>query len=259
MPATLTPSTTAPIKITDEQKKLYREQGFFLLERVLPPEHLELVRDEAKYYMDRIHAEMDEKKTDVIGINHRNKRYFIANRYKETGRLTPYMFSDYMAEICRATLGENAYLFHEQYVIKAAEKGLKFSWHQDSGYVGYPHKEYLSCWVALDDMTEANGTVYMLPYDRAGGKDLITHKKDEELNDMVGYFGSDPGVPIICPAGSIAVFSSLCFHRSGANTTANMRRVHLAQYSAEPILNKEGTAVKVFADPILKDGKRVGL
>ena len=41
------------------------------------------------------------------------------------------------------------------------------------------------------------------------------------------------GFGLNVPAGSVAVFSSNCFHRSGANTTQKMRRVYLAQYSAE--------------------------
>ena len=54
-------------------------------------------------------------------------------------------------------------------VIKGAETGMKFSWHQDSGYVNYPdHKPYLTCWCALDDMSEANGTVHLLPFSRSG-------------------------------------------------------------------------------------------
>jgi hypothetical protein len=73
---------------------------------------------------------------------------------------------------------------------------------------------------------------------------------------MVGYFGDDPGVPVIAPAGSIAVFSSVCFHRSGANTTDRTRRVYLAQYSAEPIINLQGK-VSNLAEPVLKDGKKV--
>ena len=73
------------------------------------------------------------------------------------------------AEVCRATLGDTAYLFWEQYVVKGAEAGMKFSWHQDSGYVGYPdHKPYLTCWCALDDMSEENGTVYVMPFSQNG-------------------------------------------------------------------------------------------
>jgi ectoine hydroxylase-related dioxygenase (phytanoyl-CoA dioxygenase family) len=243
--------------ITEEQKRQYQQEGYFILERALPEEHLEILRDEAQNFIDKIHADMDRAGKDVLGSNHRNKRYFIANRYKESARMHEVIFSDVLADICRATLGPEAYLFNEQYVIKAAEVGMKFAWHQDSGYVGHPHRPYLSCWCALDDMTVENGTVYMLPYSRAGTRERVEHVQEAATNDLVGYHGSDPGEPVIVPAGSIAVFSSTCFHRSGANTTKRMRRVHLSQYSAEPILSKDGSKPAILADPFLKNGARV--
>jgi hypothetical protein len=243
--------------VSDEMIKLYNEQGFFILENAIPAEHLELLRAEWDYYLKLIHAEMDRQGKDVLGINHRNKRYFVGNRYRETGRILPVVFSEYMAEICRATLGPDAYMFNEQYVVKAAEVGLKFGWHQDSGYIGHAHRPYLSCWVALDDMSVENGTVFMLPYDRAGTKTRVEHEVDPVLNDRIGYTGNDPGVPVIVPAGSIAVFSSTCFHRSGTNVTSKARRVWLAQYSAEPIMTKDGSKVWACADPFLKNGEVV--
>jgi ectoine hydroxylase-related dioxygenase (phytanoyl-CoA dioxygenase family) len=254
MPSTL----SAPVTITDEQKRQYVNEGYFILEAVLPQEHLEILRGEAQNFIDKIHADMDRQGKDVIGINHRNKRYFISNRYKESPRLREVIFSNLMAEICRATLGPTAYLFFEQYVIKAAEVGMKFAWHQDSGYVGHPHRTYLTTWIALDDMTIENGTIYVLPYSRAGTKDRIEHVAEAGTNDLVGYHGDDPGIPVIVPAGSIAVFSSTCFHRSGANTTSKMRRVYLPQYSAEPIMTKDGTKPWALAEPFLENGQRVG-
>ena len=104
-------------------------------------------------------------------------------------------------------------------------------------------------------MSVENGTVFILPYDRAGGKAVTQHKREDGTNDLVGYFGDDPGIPVICPAGSIAVFSSVCLHRSNPNTTNRMRRVHLAQYSAEPIMNRENTKLWAMAEPFLHDGE----
>jgi len=250
------PASTA-LTITPEQIERFRTEGFFILERVIPDEHLELIRSELDHYIRHVHAEMDRQKTDVLGINHRHKRYFLGNRYRDTGRLIPFLWSDYMAEVCRATLGPEAFLFNEQYVVKCAEVGMKFAWHQDSGYVGHEHRPYLSCWCALDDVSEANGTVYVLPFPRAGTSGIRKHVREEGTNDLVGYHGNDPGVPVIAPAGSIAVFSSVTFHRSGANTTDKPRRVYLAQYSAEPITNREGTGLWGKADPVLKNGQPV--
>jgi ectoine hydroxylase-related dioxygenase (phytanoyl-CoA dioxygenase family) len=245
------------VQITPEQKRSYLEDGFFILERAMPEEHLDLLRSEADNFIDKIHAEMDRQKSDALGINHRNRRYFISNRHRESPRLAEFLYSDLMASICRATLGPEAYLFYEQYVIKAAEVGMKFAWHQDSGYVGHPHRQYVSCWCALDDMRVENGTIYVLPYSRAGTSETVEHVVEAGTNDKVGYHGDDPGIPVIVPAGSIAVFSSTCFHRSGANTTKRMRRVYLAQYSAEPIRGKDGTGLHGLAESFLRNGSIV--
>jgi ectoine hydroxylase-related dioxygenase (phytanoyl-CoA dioxygenase family) len=116
------------------------------------------------------------------------------------------------------------------------------------------HKPYLTCWCTLDAVNEENGTVYILPYSRAGTKDRIEHTR--KGMDLVGYHGDDPGDPVVVPAGSIACFSSVCFHRSGANKSKNMRRIYLAQYSSESIKRPDGTA-SALTEPFLKDGVRV--
>lgn len=231
------------VRITEEQKKQYLDEGFFILKNVIPPEHLELLRAESQFFIERTNAEMDRKGADVVGINHRNNRYFISHPSLERPQLFDFAFSELMAEICRATIGDEAYFFWEQYVIKAAEKGMKFGWHQDSGYVGVeiPHKPYVTCWCALDDMSEANGTAYILPFSRAGTRTVVKHKAEEGSNDLIGYFGEDPGDPVLVPAGSIAVFSSFTFHRSGFNRTNRWRRVYLAQYSGEIVRKLDGT------------------
>lgn len=243
--------------ITAEHIRDYEEKGYFVLESVIPQNHLAVLRSECDRYVGLLEAEMDRQSADVVGINHRSRRYFIANRYKDSPHLAKFIFSDLMAEICRATLGDTAYLFHEQFVVKAAEKGMKFAWHQDSGYVGHPHKPYLTCWCPLDDVTIENGTVYMLPYDRAGTRRMTQHMRESETNDQVGYFGEDPGEPVIVPAGSIACFSSVCFHRSGANTTQKIRRVYLPQYSSEIITHPDSDKPWGLAEPFLRAGMNV--
>ena len=246
------------ISISDEQKEQYRKEGYMILERVIPDDHLRLLQDECAGQIQRMHQRMDDEGADVIGINHRNKRYFVSNCYKERPILRDFLFSDVMAEICKATLGSDAYLFHEQYVVKGKQEGMKFSWHQDSGYVGYPeHKPYLTCWCALDDMSEENGTVHLLPFSRSGIRSWVQHILEDGSNDKVGYFGDDPGISAIVPAGSIVAFTSISFHSSGANTTDRFRRAYLGQYSSEPLLTRAGDALWGNAEPFLKDGASV--
>lgn len=250
-------SLTSASVVSDAHRKAFAEQGFFVLENVVPPAHLQLLRANVARNIARIDAEMERQGVTKLGLNHKDSRYFVGDYAPDDTEIGEFLFSDLMADITRATLGDNVYLFHEQYVVKAAEKGGKFSWHQDSGYVGHDHKPYLTCWITLDNVSEKNGTVYLLPYDRAGTSQRIEHRIDEESNDKVGYFGDDPGDPILAPAGSIACFSSTVFHRSGPNSTDKMRRVYLPQYSVEPIMRADGSALWNLAEPFIVNGQRV--
>ncbi len=245
------------IDIPKEKIEQYEIDGYFILESVIPQKDIELLRTVCKISMDETDAEMDRLGTDVIGLNHRGKRYFCGGMLNKHPRMKDYIFSELMAAICQATLGQNIFLHGDQFVVKSGKTGMKFSWHQDGAYVHNrigDHPECITCWAALDDVNEENGTAYLLPISRFGKREIIEHIKDEVTNDRVGYFGDDPGEPIIAPAGSIAVFSSLTFHRSGPNPTGLMRRVYLTQYSPAPILNKPGGITQYYAEPFLKNG-----
>ncbi len=242
--------------ITETQKQQFQDEGYFVLERCVPREHLDLMRDNCQGFIDAADADMAGKGVDRLGLNAKGKRYFVHNCYQKAPVLGEFIFSDLMAEICRATIGGEANLFWDQYVVKGADKDSSFSWHQDSGYVHLDCPMYVTCWVTLDDVTLENGTVYLLPYSEVGIRSVVNHIRDPRTNDQVGYFGKNPGLPVIVPAGSIAVFSSYVFHRSGPNLTDKLRRVYLPQYASTPIRGREG---KQFgqAVPFLRNGEAV--
>jgi|SRR3954447_15906506 len=233
--------------ITSDHARRFREEGFFVLERVLPERDLDMLRGECQRFIDERDEEMDRLGVDQIDLDRRGSRYFV-HAYGKSPAVERFLACELMVRIARAALGDTVHLFNEQYVVKAAEQGLPFSWHQDGGFIEYAHRPYLTCWIALDDVNETNGTVYLLPYSRAGTREVVEHVRDEATNDLVGYTGDDPGDPLIVPAGSIACFSSTVLHRSGANTTDRMRRVYVAQYSAEPILDADGSGPRMLAE-----------
>ena len=233
-----TATQTTPL-VTQQMLDQYRDEGYFVLERAIAPDDLELLRSGAQFSMDVADQKMDEAGVDRLGISARGKRYFSHMVYQQRPELREFIFGSTMAEICQRVLGPEAYLFWEQYVIKAADPDTTFAWHQDSGYVHEDGPPYLTCWIALDDVTEENGSVYLLPYSRSGIRTYIKHMKIDS-GDEVCYVGSDPGMPVIVPAGSIVCFSSMIIHRSGANLTDRMRRVYLLQYSDQIIMERSG-------------------
>ena len=248
-----------PVAITREQIDRYHEEGYLVLKRAIDDNTLQMLREECSYFMGYMDAVMDAEGRDRQGIHQRGNRYFVSNRYHLSPRLWRFVYGEVMAGVCRAALGPDVYLFNEQWVVKAAETGGAFAWHQDSGYVKNryrqtTHRPYLSCWCALDDVDESNGTVYVLPHSRGGTRAMIMdHVRDAADQDLIGYHGDDPGIPMIVPAGSVVAFTSYNFHRSGPNTTGRARRAYLTQYSAEPILDADG-GLWSQAIPFVRDG-----
>ena len=127
-------------------------------------------------------------------------------------------------------------------------------------------------------MTEETGTVVILPTDRNPPEDdqhrirfkantrpnatehwpAYDHgKKDQSQADLHGYFGSDPGVKILCPAGSIVVFSSLTLHSSLPNRSNALRSALNVQYASTPLMSEDGQSFRHKADPFVVNGKTV--
>lgn len=250
------------MQISNTQREQFKTLGFTIVPNAIDPATLQILREECAYFVGYIDGSMKARGRETYGITHRGKRYFISNRYRQSRHMAEFLYSKLMADVTTAFLGEDVYLFNEQWVVKGPEQGMKFGWHQDSGYVntldpGNTHAPYLTCWCALDDMTEANGTIYVLPHDRVGTRNkVLPHTRQSGSNDLIGYTGDDPGELIEVTAGSIAVFSSTSLHRSTANRTAHQRRAYLAQYSKEPIAHSSGSLWSQ-AVPFIKAGKRV--
>ena len=243
----------------DQQSRQFAEQGYAVFPGALAGEPLEILRAECDAFVAREDARMDALGVDTLGLSHRGKRYFANECQRVAPRLRPILFGDAMAEICRATLGPDAYFFFDQYVVKGPEGGMPFSWHQDSGYVvgngGPPdHAPYLTCWCPLDDATEKNGTVRLIPGSHRNG--ILPHDRQLGSNDLVGAPAEAEGVIVEAKAGDVVAFSSLLLHATGANRSDRPRRVYLAQYTPEAMLDPGTKHLRRNAIPVLRNGER---
>ena len=162
-----------------------------------------------------------------------------------------------MEGIVRDLLGDTVYLSFEQFVVKAAEKGGTFAWHQDSAYVTHAAP-------AVPDLLVYPGrrrrkrTARSPSCPTTGpGRAGCCRTPNWKTTSIWSATGATiPANSVIAPAGSIAIFSSYVLHRSGSNTTPRQRRVYLPQYSSAPVLKEDGTPYYI-AEPFLKDGRNV--
>lgn len=243
------------------QAGIFARDGYAVFPGVLAGDMLDMLRAECDHFVAREDARMDAAGVDTLGLSHRGKRYFANECQRERPSLRRMLFSPLMAAICRATLGPDAYFFFDQYVVKGSDQGMAFSWHQDSGYVvgngGPPdHLPYLTCWCPLDDATVENGTVRVLPGSHRDG--IRPHDQQPGSNDLA-VATDDDGIAIEVPAGSVVAFSSLLLHATGTNRGAAPRRVYLAQYTAEAMLDPGTRHLRRNAIRLLQGGERVGI
>src|SRR3546814_258035 len=249
------------MKISEQQKKQYQDQGFTIIPDFLDSAELEAVRLACNQSIEAVENNMRAQGIKEDRINVLGKKYFINNARETFPELKRIIFNEKTAGICKATIGDNAYLHNEQFVVKMTDTATSFAWHQDSGYSVYQggaeeHKPYVTFWIALDDMSSANGTISVLPYPRSPSRGLIKHVWKNEVNAMVGYDGEDEGDLVEVKAGSLVVFSSFLLHKSGANTTTNPRRSYFVAFTPELFTHADKSkGMYSSGEPLLIEGR----
>jgi ectoine hydroxylase-related dioxygenase (phytanoyl-CoA dioxygenase family) len=130
-------------------------------------------------------------------------------------------------------LGPDIDLYWNQSVFKQPEGTKDFPWHQDDGYTPVEPSPYLTLWLALNDATPENGCISVLPGSHKRG--LVPHEPSPVGLVCYSNDAPDQGVRVPVKAGSMAVFSSLTFHKSGPNTSNGPRKAYVIQYSKSPL------------------------
>ncbi len=187
-------------------------------------------------------------------------RYVISGFVRRSEFVRELVFGELMASICKATLGDEAFLYSETFVCMAAHNEHGWIWHQDSSYLDYVgcghYPPNLGVWIALDDMTSENGALRVLPFSELNVREVVPHdlKTKAWTSDEVVDFGDHEGTLLAVPAGSIVVTDGALPHASDPNRTDRPRRAYLLQYSRQPVL-KDGAPVQL-AVPFLRGGIR---
>ncbi len=225
----------------------FRRTGFAVFPDALDPQDLQTLRAACQTLLDEPAEDGGDGK-HKIGLG--TARRFLAHRHEDFPDVEAFLLGDTIARITQTCLGTPVQLFNEQFVVKGSGTGASFAWHQDGAYVGYDHPAYITIWIALDDTTEENGCVYLIPRDLDENPGIDPHEWQDDTNELNGYFGTETGQPMRAKAGTIVAFSSLTLHRSGPNTTDKPRRAYVCQYSVEPILDPKTGKPKRFAKPV---------
>lgn len=134
-------------------------------------------------------------------------------------------------------------LFQEMAMIKPPG-GREKPWHQDHAYFNYPvETKIVGVWIALGDVDERNGCMYLLPGVHRQGPILHFMKRDWQICDSEIY-NVLAGKRVCAPmkAGDLLIFDSKLPHGTPRNNTDGYRwavQLHYKVTAAKPCGDEE--------------------
>ncbi|MBY4868927.1 MULTISPECIES: phytanoyl-CoA dioxygenase family protein [Burkholderia] len=231
-------------------KQQFLDKGYFTVPKVIDAAGLDILRKAAD---DCMNDTTDPGRvTEVDGKTVR-------------GLHGAHLRNEALATLCRHptllgaakfVLGEDVYVHQFKLNIKAAFVGDVWEWHQDMTFYHredeLPEPQFLTVAVFLDDVTEFNAPLTVIPGSHVDGfKESIKHTIDtydkqsdwlsnttaklrytvdrNVLREMVRLHGMDAPKG---KAGDIVVFHANLFHASGVNISPFDRRVAFISYNS---------------------------
>ena len=197
----------------------YRREGVVTLGRVLDDRQLEAMR----------HEEARVRAFEPYGPHTTVFRSQMA-KYSEVVRAV--VTSPALVEAAVQLVGPVVCHWFNQFVTKmpdGASGKSEFPWHQDNGYVSIEPATNVTIWIALDDVDEQNGCVWVVP--RSHEQGLLDHHGAGGDSWHLTLDVAAEGVPACLKAGEAVAFTGLTLHRSKLNVSDRPRRGFFVEYA----------------------------
>jgi ectoine hydroxylase-related dioxygenase (phytanoyl-CoA dioxygenase family) len=204
--------------LSQRQLQQYRDEGYTVLGRIMDDATLEgLRREEARF-----RGAFNPKELTVFRSQLCHYSAFL-REFCTRGAHIP---------LLGQLIGPNVALWFNQYVTKWPDGNSgksEFPWHQDNGYVSIEPATNVTIWIALDDVDEKNGCVWIKPDSHKLG--LLEHRTKNADSWHLQVPVEGDGVPAILKAGEAVAFTGLTLHRSKLNYSDKPRRAFFMEYA----------------------------
>ncbi|MGB1150723.1 MAG: phytanoyl-CoA dioxygenase family protein, partial [Candidatus Pseudothioglobus sp.] len=154
-------------KLTQQKVNEFKSQGYLIFEDFVSSEALSELKESLNCIFNAIDNDSNRLKQSYdnkhYGDISKEGRKFFKNQSRYYPSIQRYLKSKPIKEIVTKLLDGDAFIFNEQFVIKEPNTPSSFNWHQDSGYINFDHKPYLTTWLALDDTHSLNGPLSVIP------------------------------------------------------------------------------------------------
>ncbi len=212
-----------------DQVSQFDRLGYVVVDPLIPTELVDAVREEIDGFEARTESWLAQRPDGRAAIAGAGAITFSINLVARSALLASLSTHPAIVALCADLLGGDVDLYWDQAVYKKPEKPRRFPWHQDNGYTFVDPQQYLTIWLALTDATEENGCPVVAPGAHLQG--TLRHRWVDPLG-WECFETPDGAAEVAAPvrAGGAVVFSSLTPHKTGPNTTTEVRKAYILQY-----------------------------
>ena len=221
--------------LSDEQVEQYRNEGFIVVERLFEASDLARVDATIRQLTDQALSGGDfskilELEPEPVDGQRVPRRVFSPYDQHETFRDLAH--DPRLLDRIESLIGDHFNLQHSKLNMKPAKVGSAVEWHQDLAYFPHTNDDLVTTLVYLDDATEENGCLQVLPrhhthyFEHAGAEGRFAGMITEDLSD----FGKPRSLP--APAGSAIFMHCITPHASLPNRSSRPRRTLIYEYRA---------------------------
>ena len=234
--------------LSNSQKTQYNEKGYLVLEKQIPLTLIQPILDDLAR-LEHLASEMHQS-DDVIDLEEshstalpRIRRVKLPHTHMHS--VAHLMRSPVILDPVVDLLGPNLRLHTSKLNMKSAGYGAAVEWHQDWAFYPHTNDDILAVGVMLDDMTEENGPLLMLPGSHRGV--IYDHHNDGSFIGAIdpALINNEETVAIQAPAGSISLHHVRLVHGSDVNRSQSPRRLLLFEITCADAFPLMGSLSKL--------------
>ena len=223
--------------LTPAQVDFYGENGYLMVPEVLGPAEVA----ELRANVDAIVAGAANvtAHTDILDLEDGHS----PENPKVRRIKSPHKHFDYFKQLVRnprltailaALIGPSIRLHGAKLNMKSAGYGAPVEWHQDWAFYPHTNDDVLATGILLDDCTEENGPMLMIPGSHRGR--MYDHHSDGvfcgAITGELDQIDFSSAVPMVGKAGSMSIHHARSLHGSAQNRSDKPRRLLLFEYTA---------------------------
>ena len=237
IPSSVIASLAKPFELTADQISFYQQNRFIKLKQVFDEETI-------SFFNEAIGKRVEVMNHQYTPLEQRStygKAFLqLFNLWKEDELVKAFVFSKRLAKIAADLMQvDGVRIYHDQALFKEGGGGIT-PWHADQYYWPLETDKTVTAWIPLQATPLALG-----PLEFSAGSHQIVEGRDLEIGDesesviqkklKVTNFNH---VIEAFDLGEVSFHSGWVFHRAGANTTSDMRKVMTVIYMDKDMVLK---------------------